>query len=789
MSQLKIEHSKKLNYYEVSASTELKVSIFNQNNNEYDLLNAANISLYIVPLDEYFADVSVTTTDNKNTYTIFFKNPGTARFKIIYDYISGTGKPLKEVEILQFICYEKFFVTNYRYLIADFDYQIIKNNQKFRAIMENIFEMFDVIYAYSNDSVGMANPTITKSKYLETLGRELGFERIDFEDVDTEFEHISNNLYRSLLTAITKIIKLKGTPLSYQLFFNALGYEVVINEFWWDDANNLVEIDLNNPIFNSTFNMYSAEGIFLNKKSQYDPRAKVQPNEPFVNAKSNKITVTLSALTDNLGNPVDYAPDVQTLSSNKKRILQQYLAFLKPQHIEYLNEIIKFSLNDEVGNPYELIDFLDLIEESLTVEQLITFGNAFPPKIKTYRYFDLIDLEDEQLLFDWSPYYQINNEKSFDVFFTQPLLKTPAETPTNYRIIKNGVDISSDIASCALINIDTVRITFTSNLTAGLYNIFHTNLYNPYGKVYETPANIIENPTPLKFRLFAEQIYNYTPQAVGPDMVPFNLVKVKVISGKIIVTFDNNTLAFYPTFDKLKNRITNPTTTTLSNFKIYKTSNNAQLLLFTAQIDPINPHKIIFQTSPMDNLEDYTFEILDPNYIHTNNLNVFFNGPLTYTFKGIGEGYNDDGVLLPPPPIVPNWLENVVMPVDEALDEFVAALVESLENGEDTIQELIKWNQFGLFWNDSELYWNKAAFFDDTYGTLKKKLNPASSTNPYDALNIDSGVYLPVTGIGLLTIDYILKNNLVGKIAEPLNRDRTLYYEVPTKKINILRTW
>ena len=786
MSLLKIEHPKKLNYYEVGTSAEIKVSIFNSSNNEYDLLDDANIDLFIMPLDDYFADIKTTTIDGKNKYEIVFKHPGTARFKVLYERIEN-NKVVKELEILQFVCYEKFFVNNYRYLITDFDYQLIRKNEKFKVIMENIFEMFDVIFAYSNDSTHIHNPITTKSKYLETLGRDLGFERIDYEDIDTRFEHISNNLYRALLNSITKIVKLKGTPLSYQLFFNALGYEVAISEFWWDDSNNLVEIDLNNPIFQSSFDMYTPQGIFLNKKSIYDPRTRINPNTPLQNSKSNYITVTLSALKDNLGNPVDYAPDIQTLSSNKKRILKEYLAFLRPQHINYLNDIIKFSLNDEDGNNFELLAFLDLIEESLTVEQLIPIGDTFPPKIKAYRYFDLIDLEDEQWLMDWSEYYQINNERSFDVFFTQTLAKWSAESASNYRLIQDGNDISNDIISCELVGPNRVRITLAYDLEPGLYYVYHTGIYNPYGKVYENPSNIIENPDPLKFRLFAETMQQYTTQAIGPDLVPFNLSQVKVIGGKIVATFTNNTLIFYPTYDKLKNRVTTPTTTTLSNFKIYRSDDNLPLTILNAFIDPVDPHKIIFDVSPMDNLEDYTFEILNPAFIHTNNLNSFFNGPLTYSFKGIGPGYDDNGILLPPAPITPDWLEDIDMPIDD-YNLFVAELVESLENGEDTIHELIKWNQIGLMWNDPELYWNKASFFDDTYGTIKKKQNAAIS-NPYDAIDIDSGQYLPVVGIGLLTIDYILKNDLVSKIDLPLNRDRTLYYEVPSKKINMLRTW
>lgn len=785
MSLLKIQHNKKLNYYTKSSSTPVAISIFNASNNEYDLINDPSQKLYVLPLDEYYADIKKEVIDGKLVFTIYFKQIGTARFKVIYDYKDQLGRQQKETQIIQFVCYEKFFSTNYKYLVADFDYNIIQKNEKFKVIIENIFEMFDILYAYSNDSRDINNPLLTKSKFLETLGRDIGFERIDTEDLDTQFEQISNNLYRSLLSVMSRILNLRGTPLSYQLFFNTLGYDIVINEYWWDNADRLVEINTSNPIFDSTFDLYTTEGIFLNQKSSYDPRTLVDPNEPTKNAKSNFISVQLSALKDNLGIPVDYAPDVQTLSANKKRVIKEYLAFLRPQHIQYLNEIIHFNLSED-GKDYELIDFLDLITETLSVQQLISINNTMPPMIKAYRYFDLIDFEDELWMVDWDQYYLINNENSFDVFFDQPLDPVSAQTIANYNIKRDGTNINASVQSITLINSKTVRITFSSAIVLGLYDITHTGIYSIYGKTYVTPSNIIENPYHLKFRLTEPVLFPYTQFAGGP-ILPFQLIKVKaLVNSQIEITFNNNMLPFFPVFDKLKNKVTLPTTTTLSNFKIYRTDNLTPLTLYFANIEPLAKNKILFDVSLMDQGQQYTFEILNPAYIHTNNDNNFFDGPLTMTFNGIGPGYNEDGILLPPEPPVPTWQELL----QDNTELLVAALVESIEKGEDTIQEPVKWNQINLNWGDLDLYWGKAAFFDD-FNTIKKKENPTDPFNPFDAINIDSLQTFNVNGFNFtpFTISMILKQNLLNDIIQPITKDRNLYYEVPTKKINILRTW
>lgn len=784
MNALKIEHSKKLNYYVKGESTFINVSIFNKPNNEYDLIENATEKLSIITLDPYYADLKKEIIDGKFSFTIYFKNKGTARFKIIYEYTDILGRPAKEIEIIQFVCYEKFYSENYKFLIAEYDYNLMKNNPKFKVIMENIFDMFDILEAYASDVESINSPLMVKSKYLETLGRDIGFERIDIEDVDTHLEEISNNLYRELLLVIGQIVKLKGTPLSYQLFFNALGYDIVINEYWWNDINQLVEIDTSKPINQSSFDLYSKEGIFLGKKSPYDPRSKISANNSRVNAKSNYISVTLSAMVNNLGVPVDYAPDIQTLSANKRRILKEYLSYLRPQHIEYLNDIIKFSLEFD-GNNYELIEFWDLITENLTVQQLLQVGTGAPPLIKRYPYFDLIDLEDELFLVDWTEFYQLNNERSFDIFFNLPVQKASCENFNNYRILVDNVDISNTISSIQQVAANRVRITFANDLVPGVYQIFHTGIFSIYGGVFETPANIIENPLSLKFRLLQLEIDKYVEYGSLPASVPFNLVKVKALqNSKIEVTFNNDALPFYPIYDKLKNRVTLPTTTSLSNFEILNNNTNLPLSLYQCQIDFTNPNKLIFDVSPMDNLVDYTFVIKDANYIHTNNLNNFFAGPMNYVFKGIAPGYNEDGIALPPEGPVPTWQEFL-----QNLDEdFSSNKVASIEDGEDIIAEPVKWNQVGLNWGDFDLYWGKRYFFDDL-NEIKKKINPTNISNPYEAIDIDSGYLTEIAGVGVFSIDHILKNGLLSLINEPLNKDRTLYYEVSTKKINTLRVW
>lgn len=782
MSLLKLSHSKPLNYYSKGSSTPLSVSIFNASNNEYDLISDITEKLYILALDPYYADVTEQQIDTTMTYTLYFKNEGTARFKIIYEYTDQLGRDAKEIEIIEFVCYEPFYSTNYKTILPSFDYNIIYKNTKLRVILENIFEMFDILHAYSFDAQNMNNPILIKSKFLETLGRDIGFERLDTEDVDTRFEAISTSLYRALLGTISRILKLKGTPLSYQLFFNALGYEIAIKEYWWDDVSHLVEIDTSNPIGQSSFDLYDSNSVFLGKKSTYDPRTKVTPGEIFKNAKSNYISVQLSALKDNLGNPVDYAPDVQTLSVNKKRILKEYLQFLRPQHIQYLNDIIKFSLEFD-GNNYELLDFLNLISEEFSAFQLISINNTLPPLIKYLPNFDLYDLEDELWMIDWSEYYLINNEQSFDVFFSVDVDPISSGNTANYRIVKDSVDISSELISAAKVGANSVRLTFSSTNMLGKYEIYHTGIYSPSGKVYEN-ANNIENPNPLKMRLTDVVMQGFVQGGSGP-IVPFQLIQVKAkVGNKVELTFNNNLLPSYPALDKLKNKVTTPTTTTLTNFKIYKTNNNQPLVTYYASIPPLQYNKVLIDVAPMEQGAQYTFEILDASYIHTNNNNTFFSGPLTFNFNGLGEGYNEDGILLPPAPPESTWQETL----DEYNESQQFKYVTSLEGGVDVIQEPVKWNYPTLFWGGVDLYWGKAAFFEDD-NMIRKKENPTDINNAYSAIDIDAPNLFLILGEGLFTLAQILSRNWWDKLNEDISKDRRLYYEVKSKKINTLRMW
>ena len=114
--------------------------------------------------------------------------------------------------------------------------------------------------------------------------------------------------------------------------------------------------------------------------------------------------------------------------------------------------------------------------------------------------------------------------------------------------------------------------------------------------------------------------------------------------------------------------------------------------------------------------------------------------------------------------------------------------VNSIEEGEDIISEPVKWNQAQLNWGDFDLTWGKRYFFDDM-NEIKRKINPIDLSNPYNAIYIDSGYLTEITGVGVFSIDYILKNGLLNAINEPLTKDRNLYYDVSTKKINTLREW
>ena len=137
----------------------------------------------------------------------------------------------------KYLSIKSFFAKNWHLFIPDFDHQEILNNDKIKLLQEAFMIEFD---RFSETIEGLYNVVdINKipDKFLRYLGTLIGFERQDFQ-------LINDISFRELLKNIIEVYRIKGTNFSVELFINFLGFNVTLNEYWFDkryyDSNILV---------------------------------------------------------------------------------------------------------------------------------------------------------------------------------------------------------------------------------------------------------------------------------------------------------------------------------------------------------------------------------------------------------------------------------------------------------------------------------------------------------------------------------------------------------------------
>lgn len=385
------------------------------------------IELSVIAETSDMGEVNIT---NDSNLTIFSLDPN--NFYIIpnsYDPILKTidVMPLKEgsgiikvvyyneeerfIVSTQFLSHGSFFKDNYLdYLLPQLDSENIKTNQFVKSIFDTLMEMIDILYAYNEDLRVISNFREGKSKFISMLAQNVGFERIDFTDDGTIYESSSNESFRELIANMFDLISVRGTKLTYELFFNALGYTTTFEEFWYDNDGNLIEINSDDES-KSTFYAYSTDGSLLdnppyprpdprknnnllsndyndfgeyirilnsNGSISYIPKNNVILSDKnnnfdvnvFKNNKSNYVKITINnSINDNV------YQDPQNFSIEKKIIIKRYLEFLRPSHIQYILETFQEDM------PVDTFDVASILEEQLGISILNEFKDYLVDEI------------------------------------------------------------------------------------------------------------------------------------------------------------------------------------------------------------------------------------------------------------------------------------------------------------------------------------------------------------------------------------------------------------------------
>lgn len=294
---------------------------------------------YINPID---ANLSVNVFD-RNTfakiesglYTLYALAVGTCQIGAYYSYC-GQNIAVKQ----EILIYEGFLRDNFALAgLTTFDYNIFQKNKRYQILLKTMFELFDILYGYQTDIQSINDHSQIKDKFLNIVGRSFGFEKKAIYD-GTKWEYAYNKMYRELLVNLMDLIKARGTKLSYELFFGAMGYDITLLEHWFDADGNLIEI---NPesLDDSTFFAYSTDGTPIDniQVPHVDPRKDVSATNKYNNCqKSIYVRPVIALKSDLLSHPASEHSDYERV------LMLQYLEWLKPNHIEYLQTMFKIGL-------------------------------------------------------------------------------------------------------------------------------------------------------------------------------------------------------------------------------------------------------------------------------------------------------------------------------------------------------------------------------------------------------------------------------------------------------------
>jgi len=217
-----------LNRYEIDKT----INIFKNDKEFQDMLSECDAILD----DDNYRQLAIVLLENKeeiNNKTIDELNasaPPIARD----DIASICGKSYIEGYMYRQVIYtfkystiKIFFRQNYSKFMPDYDFTVINSQPKMKLFIEAFMRVYDRFANIVDEIYNLVDVDKTPEKYLNYLAQAIGYERED--------NNLLNNVsFRELIKNIVEVYKIKGTNYSFELFFNFLGFQAELKEYWFD---------------------------------------------------------------------------------------------------------------------------------------------------------------------------------------------------------------------------------------------------------------------------------------------------------------------------------------------------------------------------------------------------------------------------------------------------------------------------------------------------------------------------------------------------------------------------
>jgi len=131
---------------------------------------------------------------------------------------------------------KSFFLDNHQDFMPSYDSQIMQDSLKMKIWQEAFMRQFDIFVGKIDDIIENGNIDIIAEEYLDYMAQLVGFERGD--------TNLGDSLFREITKNIIEVYRIKGTNYSFELFFNFIGFEIDVIEYYFDrrfyKSNNVV---------------------------------------------------------------------------------------------------------------------------------------------------------------------------------------------------------------------------------------------------------------------------------------------------------------------------------------------------------------------------------------------------------------------------------------------------------------------------------------------------------------------------------------------------------------------
>jgi hypothetical protein len=239
---------------------------YGYNNNEYEakkIIDKANDKIFMQLAEVLLANLEEIKSQSISELVAkrFLENEIKEALDFTKDVIISNDI-LWEIYYCIKYCYSSsFFQNNWEYFVPDFDYSEMQKNDSLMGFMDAIMKEFDKL-----DNI-MSNVRIFKSyreipyEYIVYLTQLMGIEPKDFMIMENQKE-----AYRTIAENIMDVYSVRGVSSTFELLFNFLGYNIKIEEYFFDRRLYFAVDNINTEL--TTTDIYSYKYYLTTK----DPR-------------------------------------------------------------------------------------------------------------------------------------------------------------------------------------------------------------------------------------------------------------------------------------------------------------------------------------------------------------------------------------------------------------------------------------------------------------------------------------------------------------------------------------